>query len=339
MAADSIDETRTSGALVISLDFEMFWGVRDFLTSDPAYWQNIRGEKAAVRAILDLFREYDISATWATVGFLFADSAQELITKRPSVLPSYDDTRLSPYAEDHLSVCDDESLLFALETIQEIKETAGQEIATHTFSHYYCLDPGQTPQAFEADIRSAVQIANENSVEVSSIVFPRNQHNPEYDEILLRHGINCYRGNQRSRMYHFDTPTLRAPHFRAARLLDTFINLSGFNAIDWNDVRQNGLTNVAASMFLRPVAKHDSIRSDLQYRRITRAMTYAARNNKVFHLWWHPHNFGVNLDENILFLKRILDCFRELSEQFGCRSLSMNDVAVLAHGDREVPLT
>jgi len=54
-------------------------------------------------------------------------------------------------------------------------------------------------------------------------------------------------------------------------------------------------------------------------------MEYAAENKKLFHLWWHPHNFGVNTDENISFLEEILLYFKELQKRYGMLSLNMNE--------------
>ena len=315
------------GALVISLDFELYWGVRDSLPGNAGYWENIKGERAAVRAILDIFREYEIAATWATVGFLFARSREHLGQNTPAVLPQYRDPGLSPYLDDLSQIGGDDSLFFALDLIEEIKETPRQEIATHTFSHFYCLDEGQTAEAFEADIERAVQMAAERSIKISSIVFPRNQHNPEYDEILLGNGIVCYRGNQSSRMYQFDTATLNNPYFRATRLADTFLNVSGHNTFGWDTIFQGPIANVPASIFLRPVSDHDSVLSKMQFRRISKSLEFAADNAQIFHLWWHPHNFGTSLDTNINFLRRILDRYCELRGEHGIESLTMIETA------------
>ncbi len=57
------------GTLVISLDFELNWGVHDVFTQEQ-YGENILGAREAIPKILDLFMEYDIHATWATVGML-----------------------------------------------------------------------------------------------------------------------------------------------------------------------------------------------------------------------------------------------------------------------------
>jgi len=53
----------------------------------------------------------------------------------------------------------------------------------------------------------------------------------------------------------------------------------------------------------------------LQERRILADMTYAAKRGLVYHLWWHPHNFGTHLQQNLSLLRRILDHFRNMRER------------------------
>jgi hypothetical protein len=63
------------GALVISLDFELLWGVRDLYPADGGtYRANLLGARTAIPKLLQLFEEFEIAATWATVGMLFANS-------------------------------------------------------------------------------------------------------------------------------------------------------------------------------------------------------------------------------------------------------------------------
>ena len=59
-----------NGALVISLDFELLWGVFDKVDwrDKKKYFQNTR---RVIPEILRLFEQYEISSTWATVGMLF----------------------------------------------------------------------------------------------------------------------------------------------------------------------------------------------------------------------------------------------------------------------------
>ncbi len=314
------------GALVISLDLELYWGVRDVLPANESYWENLKGEPSAIRALLDLFEEYGIAATWATVGFLFAESNEDLERLKPSVLPDYVNKALSPYSDSRRQV-DEIPMLRAPQLIDLIKRTPKQEVATHTFSHYYCLEPGQTEEAFAADIDSAIKAAEERSISFKSIVFPRNQHNPEYDKVLIDRGIVCYRGNQKARMYRFKDGSPAKPFYRAGRLADTFVNVSGPNTYDWKDVWKGRIADVPASVFLRPVSKAAGILGNLQFRRIEKGLEHAAKHHQIFHLWWHPHNFGVKTDENLQLLRRVFERFRELHREYGMQSLSMADAA------------
>ena len=53
---------------IISLDFELKWGVLEF---DERYNKNLLVARQVIPKILTLFKEYQIKATWAVVGLLF----------------------------------------------------------------------------------------------------------------------------------------------------------------------------------------------------------------------------------------------------------------------------
>src|SRR5947209_6034384 len=142
------------GGLVISLDFELHWGVRDHL-SVADYRENLLGARDAIPAILRLFEKYGIHATWATVGMLFCENKQQLMESTPTLRPEYRSPSLSPY-NDLESVGEDEAsdpFHYAPSLIRMIAGAAGQEIGTHTFAHFYCLEQGATIAAFEADLK------------------------------------------------------------------------------------------------------------------------------------------------------------------------------------------
>src|SRR5438045_7407573 len=90
--------TLPQSALVISLDLELAWGVRDHLPI-ARYRKNLLGVRQAMPAILRLFEQYEIHATWAAVGLLFADTRDELLAWLPASRPQYRNPRLSPYPE------------------------------------------------------------------------------------------------------------------------------------------------------------------------------------------------------------------------------------------------
>jgi hypothetical protein len=58
---------------LISLDFELMWGVRDH-RSIATYGKNILGVREAIPAMLAMFTKYRVKATWATVGMLLFDN-------------------------------------------------------------------------------------------------------------------------------------------------------------------------------------------------------------------------------------------------------------------------
>jgi hypothetical protein len=65
-------------------------------------------------------------------------------------------------------------------------------------------------------------------------------------------------------------------------------------------------------------------------------MQEAAASGKIFHLWWHPHNFGLNTELNLSGLRYLLTVFAECRDRFEFRSLSMADVASEAQNHAKV---
>ncbi|HET9816927.1 MAG TPA: hypothetical protein VFQ33_14305, partial [Xanthobacteraceae bacterium] len=131
------------GALVISLDFELLWGVRDNRTIAD-YGANILGVRQVVPALLDLFAERNIACTWATVGLLFFDTNAAMRAALPARKPRYTDARLCSYNYLDEVGADEERdpYYYGLSLIKRILDHPAQEIGTHTFSHFYCLEEG-----------------------------------------------------------------------------------------------------------------------------------------------------------------------------------------------------
>ena len=316
------------GALVISLDFELHWGVRDKCPIDGAYRENLLGARKAIPRILDLFEEFDVAATWATVGFLFAESRREREAFSPSTRPQYADSRLDPYSEPTGNGENDDPLHYAPGLINQIASRRKQEIATHTFSHYYCLEPGETPDAFVADLRSAVAIAKHHGIDVRSMVFPRNQFRAGYQRFLKDAGIVCYRGTEKNWMHRPRPRSEETLVVRGPRLLDHYVSLSGSNVVPWSEIVQpDGLCDVRSSMFLRPYSVRRKGLESARLRRIAGGIEAAAEQRGIFHLWWHPHNFGAQTDANLDFLRGVLDIFSQCRKAHGMQSLSMAEVA------------
>ena len=78
---------------VISLDFELFWGVTDVQDLN-SYKQNVLGEWEAIPRILELFEKFEISATWAVVGMTICESFDEWLEFVPDETPKYKNQKL-----------------------------------------------------------------------------------------------------------------------------------------------------------------------------------------------------------------------------------------------------
>jgi len=322
-------DVTTGGGLVISLDFELHWGVRDVWSVD-GYRENLLGARAAVPALLALFREFGIHATWATVGLLFFESRDEMLASLPARRPAYATSRLSPYgAMGEVGANEREDPFhFAPSLIRRIADTPGQEIGTHTFSHYYCLEPGQSVDDFRADLESAFRVTRAKIGRTpESIVFPRNQVTEAHLDVCRDAGLIAYRGNPDHWAYRAERrATAQSPLRRAVRLADAYAALTGMN------VRRAGVASalpvdVPASQYLRPYFPALRRFDFLRFLRIARALEHAAATGAIFHLWWHPHDFGDHLAANLAFLRRILARFARLRERHGMESLTMAEAA------------
>ena len=224
------------GALVISLDFELHWGVRDHVRRGDALYGRLPEARRAVQDLLAVFAARRIHATWATVGFLFASNRGELETHLPSDRPTYARPELDPYTEpigldeEH----DPEHLAGSL--VDRIGSCGGQEVGSHTFSHYYCLEPGQTESTFRADLAAARSIAGCRGVELTSLVLPRNQWNPGYTTAVLDLGFLGIRGPQLGWGHRARPGGDRSIVRRGVRLTDTYLGVSPPPTTGWGEV-------------------------------------------------------------------------------------------------------
>ena len=140
----------------------MKWGVRDAL--DESYNENLLGARHVVPKILNLFKQHRIKATWAIVGFLFNSTREKFYKYKPLLEPSYKDDRINPYLENIGLSEEFDKIHYAESIFKMIHKFPGQEIGSHTYSHYNCKDKSQKRCEYESDIESAVKVAKENLI-------------------------------------------------------------------------------------------------------------------------------------------------------------------------------
>lgn len=317
------------GFLVISLDFELFWGIRDKYSLEE-YGSNVLGVWTVIPKLLNLFDQYDIHATFATVGAMFSSDAVDLKKYIPELKPAYFDKNLSPYfGYIDEAVHHDPKYYYGKKLIELVKSNPNQEIGTHTFSHYYCLEPGQSRVEFEADLDAAIEIARANEIEIETLIFPRHQINTEYLKSLPKKGIKIYRDTEKAWFHSAARGAEESILKRGFRYLDYFVNLGNHHCQDLSEIKKGDLYAIRASRWLRPYKDSERRFDRLKVRRIKKQMRYAAKKGKIFHLWFHPHDIGKNQKVNFQMLTEILDYFQHLKTEYQMESKNMKELVAL----------
>jgi hypothetical protein len=198
------------------------------------------------------------------------------------------------------------------------------ELGTHTYSHFYCHEPGQTIDDFDADLRLAKKVAMPFVADLKSLVFPRNHFNAAYLEVCKSHGVLTVRSNPN--IWFWNLATKETMVKKAIRSMDAYFAFKSKPTYRLNElpIHQTPF-ELPASRFFTPWSPK-KILNTLKMRRILLEMTYAAKNKELYHLWWHPHNFGTYPEQCLEELEIILKHFQQLKKQYGFMSLNMNGV-------------
>lgn len=316
------------GSLVISLDFELFWGLAGWTESQlNDYRPRIEGAVKALQLILETFTKYNIKCTIGFVSGINYASLSDYLSVAPIEKPSYKKELFSSYGLLHTMLKKgriDSNLLFRPDTIKILKKNPLVELGSHTFSHYYALEEGQTIGQFEADIKTAQEEANKMNVSLKTIIFPRNQIPTSYHDVCAKYGFTHIRGNEESLLYKSETTPSKYDIKRILRLFDCYFNITGHHT--YKAPKRGVLIDVTASRFLRAYNNTLKLFEPLKIKRIMDDIKYAAKHGEIYHLWWHPHNFGINTNENILQLENICNFFSEMRDKYGMNSKFMCEI-------------
>ena len=109
-----------------------------------------------------------------------------------------------------------------------------------------------------------------------------------------------------------------------ARTGDAYIPL-GKKTYRLNGLKDKKPIEQMASRFLRPSEETDLLRR-LKLNRVKREMETAAKKNEIYHLWWHPHNFGDHPERSMRDLNEILSHFMSLHKDYNFQSLNMAEL-------------
>jgi peptidoglycan/xylan/chitin deacetylase (PgdA/CDA1 family) len=320
------------GIFTISLDFELHWGVFD--KKERASRETVyRNTLALIPRMLELFAAYEVHVTWATVGSVMAQDQQEWEQWKPAVEPDYLEKKYSAYQwvqQNGLPALYNWAH-FAPEAVRKILQYPGQELGTHTFSHYYCLEKQHEHGAFAADLEAAIQAAEKFHQLPVSLVFPRNQFNKNYLAICYAYGIKVVRSNPASWYWRPVNETDTQFFRKLVRTADAYIPMGPartsypLSAIQANPGEP---LQLPASRFLRSGVSSFRPIDILKWRRLCSELRTAAKRNECYHLWWHPENFGSHPKENMKGLQILLQHYRQCKNKYGMLSWNMGEYAI-----------
>jgi len=315
---------------ILSLDFELHWGVFDHTPLDEKGRKYFLTTRALIPEILKLFRQENICCTWATVGMLFAENREQIRQFFPNKKPLYKNPKLNAYGlfeKNEVGKNETEDPFhFAPSLIRQILDTPGQELGSHTFSHYYCLEPEADQETFREDLAATQAIANENfDLYLKSLVLPRNQFSDDLTETIRQAGFSAVRTNPDIWFWKSAATGDEGLTKKFCRLADHYVPLQKTTAFAQNGATKAHLLEVPASRFFRPyIRKFDKCGGQiLKISRIKNEMTAAAAGGKNYHLWWHPHNLATHPEKNMAALRQLIRHFQILRDKYGMKSRGM----------------
>lgn len=340
------------GLFTISLDFELHWGGfekwplqvsgRQLPITDhrkpKTYDQYFLNTREVIPQMLALFKKYDVHVTWATVGMLVHESKVALLQNAPTLKPSYQVSNLSAYHYiDTIGIGEDEEndpFHFAPSLVKQILLAPHQELGTHTFAHYYCNEAGQTVEQFKEDLRAAQRVAKTFGQTIRSLVFPRNQFNDEYLKVCYAEGITSVRSNPLDWFWKIDSTQNEGMWKRLNRGLDAYFPIGKKNTYSLSQlkVKKGFPVCIPASRLLRPFNPKELVLNKFKIQRIKSEMTRAAKNGEIYHLWWHPHNFGNYPKQSLAGLEEILKHYQVCNNRWNMQSINMGELSALVKG-------
>ncbi|MBX7134660.1 MAG: polysaccharide deacetylase family protein [Fimbriimonadaceae bacterium] len=293
------------GVFTLSLDFELIWGTQDLAGPNAFRRACIFEREQIIDDLLALLHEFEIPATWCTVGHLFLDSCdgRHAELKRPAHAWLREDW----FHHDPGGKESKESVFLGKSLVEKILACpTKQEIGFHSFSHVIWGDPGCSQEVVDSEMKACLQASAWTGARARSFAFPRNRvgHLP----VLAANGIRVFRGPG-PRWYERDENP--GPLGRLVHLLEVAIGTAAPTVLP--ETTPEGLVNLPGSMIYLPAhGPRALIPVGRRVRRALGGLEQAVAQKAVFHLWFHPTNLADHYLLMMAGLRSVFDRVRNL---------------------------
>ena len=311
------------GVFTLSVDFELLWGTVDKHGPERFRAACELERREILDRLLNLFEEFETPATWCIVGHLFLSQCRRKNgRKHPEIVrPTHAWLQQDWFAHDPCDREHDGHLFLGRSLVEKIRACrVPQEIGCHTFSHVIFGDAGCSRATAESELTECVRLAREMGIELRSFAFPRDRVG--HLDVLREHGLVCYRGRE---PHWYERRKLPEPLRRLASLVGVLV--ASEPPVVLPEWQAAGIWNIPGSMIYFPnhgLRRHIPIA--LRVRRAVKGLNAAAREKKIFHLWFHPTNLADDTEAMFMGLRAILQHAHELRTRGALALMPMGDL-------------
>lgn len=266
-----------AGKFVISLDCEGKWGMADKIGPFHDRYITHEGLIAAYNTLCDLFKSYDMPATFAFVMAFVLDEQGR------SKFGNYfcDDEIEGKSWLRHFRKAEAMHNVdgwFCPEALEIVRSSGNHEIAAHGFSHIPLGENHVPRHVAERELKGCTEVAEHLGINLRTFVYPRNDIG--HVSVLADAGIAGYReaprklNNVPARLSNLvsEANIFTRAESSLANHTTGVRRIPGGYMVNWQHGARRIVPSIVSSI------RWSSILAD------------AAENGKIAHLWLHPHN-------------------------------------------------
>lgn len=316
------------GIFIISLDFELIWGTADLFGAEGFRRACEIERERVIDELLSLFAEFEFPATWCILGHLFLDKC-EMVNgqKHPEIVrPQHAWHPADWFQHDPCETENEHSVFVGRSLVEKIKNCpVKQEIGSHSFSHVIFADEGCSRATAESEMKECVRLAREMGINLESFAFPRNEVG--HLDVLSEQGFSCYRGVEPN---WYESAKVPEKVRRILRLFDVL--RAAKPPVVLPEKTESGLWNIPGSAIYFPMhGGRRHIPVSLRVKRAVKGLNAAAKEKKIFHLWFHPTNMADETEAMFSGLRQIMQHAARLRDKNELEFMTMGQLAISAN--------